>query len=88
MLRTIDLRGQDLRPAQLRRVLPRGGTDVAAVVDKVAPMVHRVRDEGARAALEYGELFDDVRPAHLRVPREELDQATACLLYTSDAADE
>lgn len=79
MLRTIDLRGQDLRPAQLRRVLPRGGTDVAAVVDKVAPMVHRVRDEGARAALEYGELFDDVRPAHLRVPREELDQATASL---------
>ena len=33
MLRTIDLRGQELRPAQLRRVLPRGGTDVAAVVD-------------------------------------------------------
>lgn len=79
MLRTIDLRGQDLRPAQLRRVLPRGGTDVAAVVDKVAPMVHRVRDEGARAALEYGELFDDVRPAHLRVPQEELDQAAASL---------
>lgn len=34
MLRTIDLRGTKLRPAQLRRVLPRGGTDVAAVVDK------------------------------------------------------
>ena len=33
MLRTIDLRGHELRPAQLRRVLPRGGTDVAAVVD-------------------------------------------------------
>lgn len=48
MLRTIDLRGTELRPAQLRRVLPRGGTDVAAVVDKVAPMVHRVRQEGAR----------------------------------------
>lgn len=55
MLRTIDLRGQELRPAQLRRVLPRGGTDVAAVVDKVAPLVHRVRHEGAAAALDYGE---------------------------------
>ena len=54
MLRTIDLRGQELRPAQLRRVLPRGGTDVAAVVDKVAPLVHRVRQEGAAAALDYG----------------------------------
>ncbi|MCZ9295618.1 histidinol dehydrogenase [Corynebacterium yonathiae] len=79
MLRTIDLRGKELRPAQLRRVLPRGGTDVAAVVDKVAPMVHRVRHEGAAAALDYGERFDGVRPNHLRVPQAELDKAVAGL---------
>ena len=79
MLRTIDLRGTELRPAQLRRVLPRGGTDVAAVVDKVAPMVHRVRQEGAAAALDYSELFDGVRPLHLRVPQAELDKAVAGL---------
>ena len=79
MLRTIDLRGTKLRPAQLRRVLPRGGTDVAAVVDKVAPMVHRVRQEGAAAALDYSELFDGVRPRHLRVPQAELDKAVAGL---------
>ena len=77
MLRTIDLRGQELRPAQLRRVLPRGGTDVAAVVDKVAPLVHRVRHEGAAAALDYGEQFDGVRPAHLRVPQAELEKAAS-----------
>lgn len=77
MLRTIDLRGQELRPAQLRRVLPRGGTDVAAVVDKVAPLVHRVRQEGAAAALDYGEQFDGVRPAHLRVPQAELEKAAS-----------
>ena len=79
MLRTIDLRGQELRPAQLRRVLPRGGTDVAAVVDKVAPMVHRVRHEGAAAALDYGEQFDGVRPTHLRVPQAELEKAASGL---------
>lgn len=79
MLRTIDLRGQELRPAQLRRVLPRGGTDVAAVVDKVAPLVHRVRHEGAAAALDYGEQFDGVRPAHLRVPQAELEKAASGL---------
>ena len=79
MLRTIDLRGQELRPAQLRRVLPRGGTDVAAVVDKVAPMVHRVRHEGAAAALDFGEQFDGVRPAHLRVPQAELEKAASGL---------
>ena len=77
MLRTIDLRGQELRPAQLRRVLPCGGTDVAAVVDKVAPLVHRVRQEGAAAALDYGEQFDGVRPAHLRVPQAELEKAAS-----------
>jgi len=77
MLRTIDLRGQELRPAQLRRVLPRGGTDVAAVVDKVAPLVHRIRQEGAAAALDYGEQFDGVRPAHLRVPQAELEKAAS-----------
>ena len=79
MLRTIDLRGQELRPAQLRRVLPRGGTDVAAVVDKVAPLVHRVRLEGAAAALDFGEQFDGVRPTHLRVPQAELEKAASGL---------
>ena len=79
MLRTIDLRGHELRPAQLRRVLPRGGTDVAAVVDKVAPMVHRVRHEGAAAALDFGEQFDGVRPTHLRVPQAELEKAASGL---------
>ena len=79
MLRTIDLCGQELRPAQLRRVLPRGGTDVAAVVDKVAPLVHRVRQEGAAAALDYGEQFDGVRPTHLRVPQAELEKAASGL---------
>lgn len=77
MLRTIDLRGQELRPAQLRRVLPRGGTDVAAVVDKVAPLVHRVRQEGAAAALDFGEQFDGVRPTHLRVSQAELEKAAS-----------
>ncbi|MCG7460773.1 histidinol dehydrogenase [Corynebacterium tuberculostearicum] len=79
MLRTIDLRGQELRPAQLRRVLPRGDTDVAAVVDKVAPLVHRVRQEGAAAALDFGEQFDGVRPTHLRVPQAELEKAASGL---------
>jgi len=79
MLRTIDLRGQELRPAQLRRVLPRGGTDVAAVVDKVAPLVHRVRQEGAAAALDFGEQFDGVRPTYLRVPQAELEKAASGL---------
>ncbi|WP_237791745.1 histidinol dehydrogenase [Corynebacterium accolens] len=75
MLRTIDLRGQQLRPATLRRVLPRGGTDVNSVMGTVVPMVNKVRDEGAQAALDYGEQLDGVRPPSLRVPEAELQRA-------------
>lgn len=72
MLRTIDLRGQQLRPATLRRVLPRGGTDVNSVMGTVVPIVNKVREEGARAALDFGEQFDGVRPPSLRVPLADL----------------
>ncbi|MGB8407636.1 MAG: histidinol dehydrogenase, partial [Mycobacterium sp.] len=75
----IDLRGQQLSTAQLRAVLPRGGVDVDAVLPKVRPIVDAVIERGAEAALEYGESFDGVRPATVRVPRSELDAALAGL---------
>lgn len=79
MLHTIDLRGKTLSPARLRRVMPRGGADVAAYLDKVAPMVHAVREKGAAAALDYGEQFDRVRPAAVRVSQAALAAAAAGL---------
>ena len=78
-LARIDLRGQQLSAAQLRAVLPRGGVDVDAVLPKVRPIVDAVVERGAVAALEYGESFDGVRPAAVRVPRAELDAALAAL---------
>ncbi|WP_199179538.1 histidinol dehydrogenase [Mycolicibacterium goodii] len=71
----IDLRGRVLTAAQLRSALPRGGVDVDAVVPKVRPIVDAVAERGAAAALEYGESFDGVRPATVRVPREALTRA-------------
>src|ERR1700754_1950757 len=64
----IDLRGAELSAAGLRSALPRGGVDVDAVVPKVRPIVDAVAARGAEAALEFGESFDGVRPAHVRVP--------------------
>lgn len=75
MLRTIDLRGEKLSTSRLRRVLPRGGTDVASVMDTVVPMVEAVRKGGAAAALDFGERFDGVRPAAVRVGAEALKEA-------------
>src|SRR6476660_4754931 len=64
----IDLRNRSLGAAQLRAALPRGGVDVDAVAER-----------GADAALEYGESFDRVRPATVRVPAAELDAALTAL---------
>lgn len=73
----IDLRGEHLSAARLRAVLPRGGVDVDAVVPTVRPIVDAVIERGAEAALEYGQTFDGVRPATVRVPQARLDDALA-----------
>ena len=73
----IDLRGQRLSTAELRAVLPRGGVDVDTVLPKVKPIVDAVAARGAEAALEYGQTFDGVRPATVRVPVERLAAALA-----------
>ena len=75
----IDLRGADLSAARLRAALPRGGVDVDAVLPKVRPIVDAVAARGADAALEFGESFDGVRPAQVRVPAAELQNALDAL---------
>src|SRR6185312_15847494 len=75
----IDLRNRALSAAQLRAALPRGGVDVDTVLPAVRPVVEAVAQRGADAALEYGELFDGVRPAAVRVPAARLDDALTAL---------
>lgn len=79
LLKITDLRGRTPSTSELRRVLPRGGTDVTSVLPVVTPIIEKVKDSGARAALEYGEQFDRVRPDALRVPAEILAQAADSL---------
>ncbi|MFV8315844.1 histidinol dehydrogenase [Mycobacterium sp. 23] len=78
-LSRIDLRGVELTAARLRAELPRGGVDVEAVLPKVRPIVAAVAERGAVAALNYGEEFDGVRPAAVRVPDSALEAAVAGL---------
>jgi histidinol dehydrogenase len=75
----IDLRNRSMSAAQLRAALPRGGVDVDAVMPKVRPIVDAVAERGADAALEYGQSFDKVRPATVRVPVGELEAALTAL---------
>ncbi|MCV7384591.1 histidinol dehydrogenase [Mycolicibacter longobardus] len=85
LMARIDLRGTEqsdpssLSKARLRSVLPRGGVDVEAVLPRVRPIVEAIAERGAAAALEFGESFDRVRPATVRVPGAALDAALAGL---------
>ncbi|MEY8209598.1 histidinol dehydrogenase [Corynebacterium sp. MNWGS58] len=79
MLSTIDLRGQVPTTTQLRRSLPRGGTDISSVIPTVAPIIDAVKTGGAGAALDFGERFDRVRPGSVRVPDEVIDRAVGSL---------
>ncbi|WP_024803848.1 histidinol dehydrogenase [Nocardia sp. BMG51109] len=74
-LARVDLRGRTPSVAELRAALPRGGVDVDSVLHHVRPVVEAVRDRGVEAALEFGEKFDGVVPATVRVPAAELDRA-------------
>ncbi len=77
MLRRIDLRGTDLSPGDLDAALPRAALDVAAAVDQVRPIIDDVRARGGDALRDLAERFDGVRPEHLRVPAQALQQALA-----------
>ncbi len=79
MLSRTDLRGTMPTAAQLRRALPRGGTDVNAVLPTVTPVVQDIKARGAAAALDHGERFDKVRPASVRVPARVIADAAAAL---------
>ena len=74
-LTRVDLRGRTPSAAELRVALPRGGVDVDSVLPQVRPVVEAVRERGAEAALDFGQQFDGVRPAQVRVPAAELSRA-------------
>lgn len=79
MLTRIDLRGRQLTDAQLRDIMPRGGSDPSEAMKVVAPVVDNVRDNGATAALSYGAQFDGVSSSSVRVPQAVMDAAVAAL---------
>jgi histidinol dehydrogenase len=72
VIRRLDLRHDD-------GVLPRGKLDVEHALEVVAPLCEDVRKRGEEAVLEYGERFDRVVPASLRVEPGELTRALEAL---------
>ena len=75
MLTRTDLRSSRLGPRELAQALPRATLDVTTAQAAVAPLIEDVRSRGAVALRDAAERFDGVRPVHLRVPAQAIDQA-------------
>jgi histidinol dehydrogenase len=79
VLNRIDLRILADSSAELHRLLPRAGLDVAAAMEQVRPTVEAVRERGAAAVIEATSRFDGVALSSLRVPAQELAAAERAL---------
>ncbi len=79
MLRTIDLRGRALTPAELLATVPRATAARADALAKAAEIVADVAARGEVALREQADRFDGVRDHALRVPAEHLDEALGAL---------
>lgn len=79
MIRTVDLRGQRLTPAQINKAIPRAHLDVAAAMELVHPILERVRTGDEATLISLAQEFDGVTPLSIRVPKQALDSALASL---------
>ncbi|ENM5768027.1 histidinol dehydrogenase [Vibrio mimicus] len=78
---------QSLSEAQQESILERPAiTEGANITAAVAQVIAKVRREGDAALFELTEKFDRVKPASLRVSREEMDAAAARLSETMKQA--
>jgi histidinol dehydrogenase len=78
-LRTIDLRGRELSPADMLAAVPRAAQARAEALDTAARIVDDVRERGEAALREQAERFDRVTGHDLRVPASHIDEALAGL---------
>jgi histidinol dehydrogenase len=74
-MRTIDLRGTALSPADLRARLPRAEVDIEVATERVQPILAAVRNEGIAAVERYTAELDRCSPPSVRVPQDVLADA-------------
>ena len=78
-MRTIDLRGRELSPAEMLAAVPRAAQARAEALDTAARIVDDVRERGEAALREQAERFDRVTGHDLRIPASHIDEALAGL---------
>jgi len=76
-MRTIDLRGRELSPADMLAAVPRAAQARAEALDTAARIVEDVRVRGEVALREQAERFDAVTAHEVRVPEAHITEALA-----------
>ncbi|PVE91655.1 histidinol dehydrogenase [Microbacterium sp. TPD7012] len=85
-MRTIDLRGRELSPADMLAAVPRATQARAEALDTATRIVDDVRDRGEAALREQAEQFDRVTGHAIRVPADQITAALASVDPTVRAA--
>ncbi|WP_175988067.1 histidinol dehydrogenase [Microbacterium tenebrionis] len=78
-MRTIDLRGRELSPADMLAAVPRAAQARAEALETAARIVEDVRTQGEAALRAQAEKFDRVTGHEIRVPAEHIQDAVAAL---------
>lgn len=78
-MRTIDLRGQQLSPADMLAAVPRATQARAEALETAARIVDDVRERGEDALREQAEKFDRVSGHAIRVPAEHIEDSLAAI---------
>lgn len=78
-MRTIDLRGRRLTPAELLAAVPRAEAARGLALATAAEIVHDVAARGEASLREQAARFDGVESHSVRVPAEHLDEALAAI---------
>lgn len=85
-MRTIDLRGRELSPADMLAAVPRATQARAEALEAATRIVDDVRERGEAALREQAERFDRVTEHAIRVPAEHIAEALASVDPTVRAA--
>lgn len=78
-MRKLDLRGQKLSAAEVRKVIPRAALDISEAVKQIEPLVSQIRSSGVSAVLAAAQKFDGFDPQPLMVSQNEIDSAVTDL---------
>ncbi len=84
-MRVVEISGP-ITQDQIRTALPRASVSIEQALEIVTPLIEDIKTRSVLAVLDQAELFDGVRPEHIRVPQEQLDQALSELAPALRAA--